>query len=360
MYFGLIKKYKEQFGFKMFAYSLMPNHTHLLMEVDEETTISTIMHNINSSYTKYYNGRYNRKGHLFRERFKAALIEKDPKVLLSLTAYIHLNPKKLQFAAQAQAYPYSSYALYLDYDQKNDYGLDIKEQIAAVLSGLINEDYGQYIQKAEQIIDFKKMHKQLQRKGVFGSQKFIEEVKKQIEQLKEQSKEQETQNENYTPQGKQVPKLGTIFLVLVLTAAGTYVYFNFERKPLENSPKQVIIEKVKETEKEDLNNTEWQLRLTSPDGKEITKDTISFSGGNFISANLSRQNYLTSKYSIIIQDGKTIWQTMQTSPNGTASWRGEVSKDKMSGILSLRQKGKQTQVFSFKSISYIKKMGGKR
>ena len=96
MYFGLIKKYREQYQAQVYAYSLMPSHLHLLLEVDEKTTISTIMHNINSSYTKYYNGRYERKGHLFRERFKAALVEKDPKVLLNLTAYIHLNPKKLE------------------------------------------------------------------------------------------------------------------------------------------------------------------------------------------------------------------------------------------------------------------------
>ena len=64
MYLDLIKKYKDQYGFKIFSYILMPNQLSLLLELKEETTISVIMHDLTSSYTKYYNSRYNRKGHL--------------------------------------------------------------------------------------------------------------------------------------------------------------------------------------------------------------------------------------------------------------------------------------------------------
>ncbi len=366
MYFGLMKKYKEQYGVKVYAYNLMPSHLHLLMEVDEKTTISTVMHNINSTYTKFYNGRYARKGHLFRERFKAALIENDPKVLLNLTAYMHLNAKKMEVAIQAQTLRYNSYSLYLDYDQQNDRGLDMKNEINGILSGLIGENYSQYLQKAEQSMDFKKMHKQLQRKGMFGSPAFMESVKKKIDEFREPTAaKKETaelkpvvskSNEKITK--KSFNPAGIAILILILSSAGIYIYFDYSAKAPVEVAQKVIIKEVNKEELENLDETEWQIKLTSSDGKAVKKDTVFFVKGKFASKYLTQLNYSMSNYSMFGENDKIIWETMQTSYNGIALWRGEITGDKMNGILSLQQKGKQQQVFSFKSITHRKKMGG--
>lgn len=76
-YLELLRKYKAQYGFKLFAYLLAPNYLHLLIELKEGLTLSDIMHDLSSNYTKYFNGRYQRKGHLFQERYKAAILEKE-------------------------------------------------------------------------------------------------------------------------------------------------------------------------------------------------------------------------------------------------------------------------------------------
>ncbi|MFH1092671.1 MAG: transposase [Candidatus Omnitrophota bacterium] len=367
MYFELMKRYKEQYGVNIYAYNLMPSHLHLLMEVDEKTTISTIMHNINSTYTKYYNSRYERKGHLFRERFKAALIEKEPKVLLNLTAYMHLSVKKMEVAIQGQTHPYSSYSLYLDYNQQSDHGLNIKNEIAAVLSGLIDENYSQYLQKAEQSMDFKKMHKQLQRKGMLGSSAFLESVKNKIEQFREaEAGEKETAQlkpdletaENNVQNAKGFNPMGLAILILVLTSAGMYLYFDYTRnsaKPQIEEKADKIQEVIKQEPISNLERTEWELKLFAANGQEVKTDTLSFNNGKVVSAYLAGINYPKSNYSLVFEGDKLIWETMQTSPSGTASWRGEVKNEKMSGILSLRQKGKQTQVFSFENTKYRRK-----
>ena len=112
MFLELLKKYQEQYGIKIFAFCLIPEHFHLLIELEKELSkdaavqnntqeISDFMRDLNNNYTKYYNGRYNRKGHLFRERYKAALIEKEP-YLLKMTAYIHLNPEKINSSARCK------------------------------------------------------------------------------------------------------------------------------------------------------------------------------------------------------------------------------------------------------------------
>ena len=91
-YLKSLSEYKEEYGFKLFAYTLLPKSLYLLIELQNNVTISQIMHDLNSRYTKTYNSRYGKKGHLFQSRFKSILIEKDD-YLLRISRYIHLLAK---------------------------------------------------------------------------------------------------------------------------------------------------------------------------------------------------------------------------------------------------------------------------
>ena len=53
-----------------YAYCLMGNHFHLLIREREESVGETIKR-IASSYVYYYNRKYLRDGHLFKERFRS-------------------------------------------------------------------------------------------------------------------------------------------------------------------------------------------------------------------------------------------------------------------------------------------------
>ena len=70
------------------------------------------MHGINSSYTGYFNRKYDRVGHLFQGRYRGILVDKDS-YLLELTRYVHLNPVKAKFVKRPEEYPWSSYAGYI-------------------------------------------------------------------------------------------------------------------------------------------------------------------------------------------------------------------------------------------------------
>ena len=54
----------------LYAYCLMSNHIHLLIR-EREDKIGMSIKRIASSYVYYYNHKYSRDGHLFRERFKS-------------------------------------------------------------------------------------------------------------------------------------------------------------------------------------------------------------------------------------------------------------------------------------------------
>ena len=104
--------YKKKGGYKIYAYCIMSNHVHLLIE-EEKEPFSLIMKRISSSYVYYYNWKYCRCGHLFQERFKSEIVEND-NYFLTVLRYIHQNPIKANIIKNPQEYKWSSYNEYLD------------------------------------------------------------------------------------------------------------------------------------------------------------------------------------------------------------------------------------------------------
>ena len=69
-YISFLREYKVRFGFLLYAYTLMPNHIHLLLEM-KETPLSKVMQVLQFRYTRNFNIRYKKWGHLFQGRYKA-------------------------------------------------------------------------------------------------------------------------------------------------------------------------------------------------------------------------------------------------------------------------------------------------
>lgn len=105
-----LKGYKMSMGFSLLAYVLMSNHYHLLIQANSKP-LRTIMHNLNNNYSKYYNGKYERTGHVFEGRYKGILV-KDETYILTLIKYIHRNPVKGSLCEKTSDYKWSSDAYY--------------------------------------------------------------------------------------------------------------------------------------------------------------------------------------------------------------------------------------------------------
>ncbi|MBX4197970.1 transposase [Candidatus Parcubacteria bacterium] len=74
------------------AYSLNPNHFHLILEQISDQGIQKFMHRLSLGYTNFFNLKYKRSGALFQGRYKAKHINFNS-YLLHLSAYINLNNK---------------------------------------------------------------------------------------------------------------------------------------------------------------------------------------------------------------------------------------------------------------------------
>lgn len=107
LFLALLGREIEQQGWQCYAYCLMDNHYHLLIETPE-LNLSRGMRRLNQVYTQAYNRRHGRVGHVLQGRFKSIVVDKDP-YLLELSRYIVFNPVRAGMTTSVRAWPWSSY-----------------------------------------------------------------------------------------------------------------------------------------------------------------------------------------------------------------------------------------------------------
>jgi REP element-mobilizing transposase RayT len=95
-----------------YAWSLMPNHFHLLLRTGQGTLVR-LMQRFMTGYAVNFNFRHKRAGHLFQNRYKSIVVEEEP-YFLELVRYIHLNPlraKQVDGMKGLDRYPWSGHAV---------------------------------------------------------------------------------------------------------------------------------------------------------------------------------------------------------------------------------------------------------
>jgi putative transposase len=130
---------KERFMFHLYAYCLMNNHYHLLVETTQPN-ISRIMQYINTSYTIYYNIKRNKCGHLFQGRYKSIIVEADA-YFKELTRYIHLNPVRAKMVDSPEKYKWSSYRSYIEKES----GKYVDKELVKPLLGMNSSQYRVFV-----------------------------------------------------------------------------------------------------------------------------------------------------------------------------------------------------------------------
>ena len=122
----LEKKLLNKRNVELINFVLMPNHFHLVLCEFKEGGISQYMQRVLCAYTKYFNTKYKKRGHLFQGTFRAIPVETDEQ-LLYLSAYIHRNPRELKkWENKEIEYPWSSYQ---DLTKNNRWGKLLKPDI---------------------------------------------------------------------------------------------------------------------------------------------------------------------------------------------------------------------------------------
>lgn len=109
---------------EIFAWCLMPNHFHFLIEVVNKSmcpikcggimmpAIANGFRLLQSSFTKGINIQQGRTGNLFQQKTKAKLVSDVEDYSLTAFFYIHRNPVEAKLVSKIENWKYSSYREY--------------------------------------------------------------------------------------------------------------------------------------------------------------------------------------------------------------------------------------------------------
>ena len=110
LFIDTVGELSDRFDVDVFAFVLMSNHYHILLRTNQANP-SKAMQWLGVTYTRRFNNRHVRSGHLFQGRFKSIVVENYAYVF-ELSCYIHRNPLRAGIVKRLTDYKWSSYPIY--------------------------------------------------------------------------------------------------------------------------------------------------------------------------------------------------------------------------------------------------------
>lgn len=131
-FLGLLKTHKERFDLLVYAYCMLPNAVHLVIET-RRPNLSRVMQGFSTVYTKYLNGAHDMSGHVFQGRYKALVVDKES-YLAEMTRQVHLEPARAGMKEKPWRYPWSSAAAYVEWGEGERDGLVDSDVVLRLLA----------------------------------------------------------------------------------------------------------------------------------------------------------------------------------------------------------------------------------
>ena len=382
-YLALLAEYRQRYGFKLFAYVLLPDAVHLLVEPTNGATVSTFMHALDSRYTKYVIKRRGPTPRLF-DRFKLTVLEKAPS-LLRCTGYLHALPRRNGMASDVTGYRWSNYQSYLAAaasgvrPQVSPSGQGVgsdpgtsRSEVAEVLQALGQArpgwTYALYVESVPEE-DWQRMSRELERPAV-GSPEFLARVDEKRKAAA--SPESADTLAMATPKsaatssgqaGRRSPILTAslamafVSVIAALLSARNVSFLKSTLRSVAEESGQVLLALGSRTPTlasletpERLDGTSWQVQLKPTIGTEVvaSADHLEFSGERMVSETLREAGFLPGLFRATPSARGLAWETVQIGPGGEiVSWRGESSGRTVHGTVTRQRPGGSIETFRF-------------
>ncbi len=165
-----MKKAKEKFPIKIFAYCLMPNHYHFILMPRQVDHLSKWIHWLTTVHARRYHYHYQTSGHIWQGRFKNILVQDDNHLAIILK-YIERNPMRAGLVKSAWNWPWSSY----------------REGLGEKLNDLLDErpiklqmGWKEFVNSPINTTELENLRKCITQQLPYGDEKWKHEISKQL------------------------------------------------------------------------------------------------------------------------------------------------------------------------------------
>lgn len=181
-YLDSLRELREALALKVYAYCLMTNHVHLIVDPGAQAShLGLLMKHLAGRHTRRINRLEHRTGTSWEGRFKCSPIDSD-QYLLACTRYVDLNPVRARIVATPEAYSWSSYRARIGAIECE--WLDADPCYLALGPNELRrrQRYREFVERGihEQELTF--IRAAVQRNQLTGSQAFIAEIEQRIGQ----------------------------------------------------------------------------------------------------------------------------------------------------------------------------------
>lgn len=107
VFLDCLRAAKRKCGTRLYAYVLMTNHVHLLIEPVQAGDVGRFMQSVGRRYVRYINEAHERTGTLWEGCFKSAVVSRD-EYLIMCSRYIELNPIRAGMVLHPRDYRWSA------------------------------------------------------------------------------------------------------------------------------------------------------------------------------------------------------------------------------------------------------------
>jgi putative transposase len=105
-YLKWVEEYRKKYEAKIYAYCLMGNHVHFIIEPLLKDSLEKIFRAVHTRYAQYFNYKLKTSGHVWQGRFFSCALHGDH--VRDAIRYVELNPVRAKMVDVAWQYPWSS------------------------------------------------------------------------------------------------------------------------------------------------------------------------------------------------------------------------------------------------------------
>ncbi len=177
-YIDDVRELKAVYGIQVYAYCLMTNHVHLLLDPGEAITgLGQMMKTLAARATRYRNKLEGRSGTLWESRYKSSPVQTDL-YLLACIRYIELNPVRAAMVSDPNSYLWSSYRQRVGVDGDNWIDYDPCYLGLGETDPERRQQYRRFVFKGVPEKETILIRQAVQRGQLTGNSRFIDEVER--------------------------------------------------------------------------------------------------------------------------------------------------------------------------------------